>query len=70
VVEAVNAVSYRIILTEGRNRQIRRMADKVGLKVAALKRVRIGPIELHELKEGQWVQLTDEQVNFLREAIR
>jgi 23S rRNA pseudouridine2604 synthase len=43
-----------IILTEGRNRQIRRMCDLVGLKVVDLLRVRIGPLHLGDLPEGRW----------------
>lgn len=44
----------RFILKEGRNRQIRRMAEAVGLHVADLFRVRIGPLELGDLPEGRW----------------
>lgn len=47
-----------IILTEGRNRQIRRMCDLVGLKVVDLLRVRIGPLALGDLPEGRWRPLT------------
>jgi len=35
-----------MIITEGRNRQIRRMAEKVGLEVGKLRRLRIGPVKL------------------------
>jgi len=41
-------------LKEGRKRQIRRMCELVGLKVAGLKRVRIGEIRLGNLPEGMW----------------
>ncbi|MEM7491925.1 MAG: pseudouridine synthase [Pseudomonadota bacterium] len=44
----------RFILKEGRKRQIRRMCDLVGLKVTDLMRLRIGPLELGNLAEGQW----------------
>jgi 23S rRNA pseudouridine2604 synthase len=47
-----------IVLTEGRNRQIRRMCELVGLKVADLFRVRIGPLGLGDLPEGRWRPLT------------
>jgi 23S rRNA pseudouridine2604 synthase len=50
-----------IILTEGRNRQIRRMCELVGLEVMDLVRVRIGPITLGELPEGCWRVLTPEE---------
>lgn len=44
----------RFVLREGRNRQIRRMCDLVGLRVADLLRVRIGPLRLGDLPEGRW----------------
>lgn len=44
----------RFILREGRNRQIRRMCDLVGLRVTDLQRVRVGPVELGDLGEGKW----------------
>jgi 23S rRNA pseudouridine2604 synthase len=48
----------RFVLREGRNRQIRRMCDLVGLKVVDLLRVRIGPLRLEGLPEGRWRALT------------
>ena len=48
----------RIVLTEGRNRQIRRMCDLVGLKVGDLFRVRVGPIVLGDLPERRWRVIT------------
>lgn len=48
----------RFILTEGRNRQIRRMCDLVELEVTDLLRIRIGPITLDDLPEGGWRLLT------------
>jgi 23S rRNA pseudouridine2604 synthase len=48
----------RIVLIEGRNRQIRRMCELVGLEVTDLIRVRIGPVELGDLPEGRWRHLT------------
>jgi 23S rRNA pseudouridine2604 synthase len=53
-VERLNADQLRIILREGRKRQIRRMCQLVGLDVVGLKRVRIGPLRLGSLPEGQW----------------
>lgn len=47
----------RFVLKEGRKRQIRRMCDLVGLHVTDLQRVRIGPLELGDLPEGNWRQL-------------
>jgi 23S rRNA pseudouridine2604 synthase len=48
----------RFVLNEGRNRQIRRMCDLVGLSVVDLFRVRIGPLQLGDLPEGRWRVLT------------
>jgi 23S rRNA pseudouridine2604 synthase len=50
--------ALRFILTEGRNRQIRRMCELVGLTVTDLLRERIGPIRLGDLPEGRWRTLT------------
>ncbi len=51
----------RFVLTEGRNRQIRRMCERVDLEVTDLMRVRIGPIRLDGLAEGRWRRLTPEE---------
>jgi 23S rRNA pseudouridine2604 synthase len=44
-----------IVLREGKNRQIRRMCDLVGLEISSLKRVRVGDIQLGSLPVGQWM---------------
>lgn len=51
----------RFVLTEGRNRQIRRMCEAVELEVTDLFRVRIGPLQLGALPEGKWRLLTAEE---------
>jgi len=51
----------RFVLKEGRNRQIRRMCELVGLDVVDLLRVRIGPLTLGDLPEGRWRVLTGEE---------
>ncbi len=51
----------RFVLTEGRNRQIRRMCEHADLDVIDLLRVRIGPIRLDNLPEGAWRMLTAEE---------
>jgi 23S rRNA pseudouridine2604 synthase len=51
----------RFVLKEGRNRQIRRMCELVGLEVIDLLRVRIGPLLLGDLPEGRWRVLTGEE---------
>jgi 23S rRNA pseudouridine2604 synthase len=50
--------SFRIILTQGLNRQIRRMCSALGYKVQRLKRVRIMNIKLGSLPSGKWRNLT------------
>jgi 23S rRNA pseudouridine2605 synthase len=57
-----------IVLREGRNRQVRRMAQAVGNEVVALCRVRFGPLELGGLREGASRRLSDAEVAKLREA--
>lgn len=49
-----NPEQLRIVLTEGKKRQIRRMCEQVGLKVVGLKRIRIGRVTLGALPVGQW----------------
>ena len=49
-----NECHLRVVLREGKRRQIRRMCEQVGLKVLSLKRIRIGRIGLGELPAGQW----------------
>jgi 23S rRNA pseudouridine2604 synthase len=51
----------RFILTEGRNRQIRRMCEMVDLEVVDLLRIRVGPIHLNNLPEGKWRMITAEE---------
>jgi 23S rRNA pseudouridine2605 synthase len=57
-----------IVLREGRNRQVRRMAEAVGNRAVALRRVRFGPIALGDLAEGKARRLSDDEVALLREA--
>lgn len=58
-------VVLEIILYEGRNRQIRKMCEEVGLEVARLKRTAIGSVKLGMLKQGDWRELTEEEVRKL-----
>jgi 23S rRNA pseudouridine2604 synthase len=64
-VSRVGPNSFRIILTQGLNRQIRRMCSALGYKVQHLKRVRIMNIKLGSLKSGQWRNLTESELQGL-----
>jgi len=55
-----------IVLREGRNRQVRRMAEAIGNRVASLRRVRFGPIELGSLPSGTARRLSDDEIASLR----
>jgi 23S rRNA pseudouridine2604 synthase len=58
-VEWAGRGQLRFVLREGRKRQIRRMCELVGLKVTALKRIRIGKVLLGDLPPGRWRYLRD-----------
>jgi 23S rRNA pseudouridine2605 synthase/23S rRNA pseudouridine2604 synthase len=58
-VARVSERRFRLVLLEGRNRQIRKMTGSLGHRVTALKRLRIAGIRLGALKEGQWRHLTE-----------
>lgn len=58
-----------ITITEGRNRQIRRMCESLGLEVARLRRTNIGPLKLGMLKPGTYRDLTAEELRAIRNAI-
>jgi 23S rRNA pseudouridine2604 synthase len=57
-VSVISDGRLRIVLREGRNRQIRRMCELVDLKVVDLFRVRVGPVGLGDMREGRWRVLT------------
>ena len=61
--------SFDIILTQGMNRQIRRMCDAVGTSVDRLKRIRVMNIELKDLPEGQYRDVTPEEYRELKRLI-
>jgi pseudouridine synthase len=58
---------FEITLTEGRNRQVRRMVEALGAKVLKLVRVRIGPLRIGALPIGKWRALTTSEIATLRE---
>lgn len=57
-----------VTLCEGRNRQIRKMCEALGLEVARLKRTAIGPVKLGMLQQGKWRDLTPQEVASLKRA--
>lgn len=57
-------------LFEGRNRQIRKMCEKVGLSISRLTRVAIGNIKLGKLPSGKWRRLTKSEVDYLRSPMK
>ena len=62
---------YRVVLHEGRNREVRRLWLAAGHEVSRLSRLRYGPIELPgDLRGGQWRLATPEQIQALRAAAR
>jgi 23S rRNA pseudouridine2604 synthase len=67
--QRVERDQFRIILTEGRNRQIRRMCQALGYRVTKLHRTRIMHITLQGLGAGKWKALTDEEREQLLKAV-
>lgn len=63
--EEENRVVLEFILHEGRNRQIRKMCESQGLEVARLKRISIGPVKLGMLKQGDYRELSEQDVKKL-----
>ena len=59
----------RIVIHEGRNRQVRRMCEAVGHPVRRLVRTRIGPLSDRRLKPGEWRELTQGELRELTEAV-
>lgn len=68
-VKKIGHNTINIILTQGLNRQIRRMADYLDFSVTSLKRVRIMNIELGELKPGQWRYVTESELALINKMI-
>ncbi|MGA9211854.1 23S rRNA pseudouridine(2604) synthase RluF [Kaistella sp.] len=67
-VEQIDNLSFRIVLTQGLNRQIRRMCEFCGYEVKKLKRIRVLNIKL-DLPIGKWRDLTDAEVNELKALV-
>lgn len=65
VLQEEKRVVLEIVLYEGRNRQIRKMCEEIGLEVARLRRIAVGSVKLGMLKLGSWRELTEEEVRKL-----
>ncbi len=63
------ATQVLVTIHEGRNRQVRRMFEAVGHQVLQLRRVRFGPLELGELRRGEWRELRPEEVKALKASL-
>jgi 23S rRNA pseudouridine2604 synthase len=68
-VEKVADKMFKIILTQGLNRQIRRMCEYLSYEVTKLKRTRIMNVELGYLQTGDWRELTEEEMNEINKMI-
>lgn len=64
-----NQVLLQLVLTEGRNREVRRLLATVGHPVERLARVAFGGVELGELRQGRWRHLTQQEVGRLHAAV-
>lgn len=69
MVNKINERTFRIILTQGMNRQIRRMCEALGYNVTKLNRIRIMNIKLGNLKIGSWRNLSSEELRRLNSLI-
>ena len=68
-IEKISEKSFKIILTQGLNRQIRRMCESLGFKVLSLRRIRIVNITLGKLKTGEYRKLSMTELNTLDSLI-
>lgn len=69
-VKKIGKYTFSIILTQGLNRQIRRMCEALGYEVKDLLRVRVMNITLDGLKDGQYRKLTDQELNELYDQLK
>jgi len=68
-VDKINDYSFKIILTQGLNRQIRRMCEYLDYDVKKLKRTRIMNVNLGPLKSGEWRELSEKEMNEINQMI-
>jgi len=69
-VEQLSRFVFRIVLVQGLNRQIRRMCEYLGYEVTALKRIRIMNIDLEGIPVGEWRDLSQNELDQIREAVK
>ena len=68
-VERINNTTFKIILVQGLNRQIRRMCEYLGYEVTKLKRTRIMNVSLGNLKVGEWRELTSKEMEEINKLV-
>ncbi|MDE0534855.1 23S rRNA pseudouridine(2604) synthase RluF [Tenacibaculum sp. L6] len=68
-VERINDTTFKIILVQGLNRQIRRMCEYLGYEVKKLKRTRIMNVTLGNLKVGEWRELTSKEMDEINKLV-
>ncbi len=71
IIEKDNKYSVlKIIITEGRNRQVRKMCEAIGHRVASLKRIAIEDLSIGDLKVGEYRYLTKKEVKYLKKIVK
>jgi len=65
-VSPINKNTFRIILTQGLNRQIRKMCGALGYKVIKLERIRIMNIKIDDIEVGKWRELYEEEIRAIK----
>jgi pseudouridine synthase len=70
IVNQISKFVFSIILTQGLNRQIRRMCEFLDYRVVTLKRIRILNIHLNDLEVGKWRNLRDKELKTLKASLQ
>lgn len=69
-IEKIGTKAFRIVLTQGLNRQIKRMCQECGCRVKSIKRIRIMNVFLEDLKPGEYREITGEELSGLYEGVK
>ena len=69
-IEKTGAKTLSVVLTTGRNREVRRLAKFSGIPLIGLERIRFGPILLEDLERGKWRMLDSSEIESLCKAVR